>query len=208
MVLQCEPKPGDTAVVSAASGGVGQIAGQLARLKGARVVGIAGKPEKCRFVTEELGFDACVSHLSPTFAADLKAACPQGVDVYFENVGGGVFDAILPLFNDGARMTICGLIASYGDPDGADARAALMAKGEPTFTARHVTVRDLFVGDYVKDHHDAFLGQMGPWVASGQVKYLEDIREGLETIPAAFAEMLSGGNFGKMLVRVSDDPTL
>jgi len=208
MVLQCEPKPGDTAVVSAASGGVGQIAGQLARLKGCRVVGIAGKPEKCRFVTEDLGFDACVSHLSPTFAADLKAACPKGVDVYFENVGGQVFDAVLPLFNDGARMTICGLISSYGDPDGADARAALMARGEPIFAARHVTVRDLFVGDYVKDHHDEFLRQMSPWVASGQVKYREDIRQGLETIPAAFAEMLSGGNFGKMLVRVGDDPTL
>ncbi|THD57954.1 NADP-dependent oxidoreductase [Phenylobacterium sp.] len=208
MVLQCEPTPGDTAVVSAASGGVGQIAGQLARLKGARVVGIAGKPEKCRFVTEELGFDACVSHLSPTFAADLKAACPAGVDVYFENVGGAVFDAVLPLFNPGARMTICGLISSYGDPDGADARAALMAKGEPIFTDRRVTVRDLFVGDYVKDHHDEFLAQMGPWVAAGQVRYREDIRQGLETIPAAFAEMLSGGNFGKMLVQVGADPTL
>jgi NADPH-dependent curcumin reductase CurA len=208
MVLQCEPKSGETAVVSAASGGVGQIAGQLARLKGARVVGVAGKPEKCRFVTQDLGFDACVSHLSPTFAEDLKAACPSGVDVYFENVGGAVFDAVLPLFNEGARMTICGLISSYGDPDGADARAALMAKGEPVFTARHVTVRDLFVGDYVADHHDAFLAQMAPWVAAGQVKYREDIRQGLETIPAAFAEMLKGGNFGKMLVRVADDPTL
>src|SRR5258705_9781476 len=103
MILQCAPKPGETAVVSAASGGAGQLAGQLARLKGARVVGIAGKPEKGRFVPEELGFDACVSHLSPTFAEDLKAACPTGVDVYFENVGGAVFDAVLPLFNENAR---------------------------------------------------------------------------------------------------------
>jgi NADPH-dependent curcumin reductase CurA len=208
MILQCAPGPGETAVVSAASGGVGQIAGQLARLSGARVVGIAGKPEKRRFVTETLGFDACVSHLSPTFAADLAAAAPAGVDVYFENVGGAVFDAVLPLFNPGARMTICGLIASYGDAPGQDARAALMARGEATFKARGVTVTDLFVGDYVKDHHDEFLARMGPWVASGEVKYLEDIREGLETIPTAFAEMLSGGNFGKMLVRVSPDPTL
>src|SRR6185503_320606 len=123
MVLQCAPKPGETAVVSAASGGVGQIAGQLARLRGARVVGIAGAEKKCRFVTDELGFDACVSHLSPTFAADLKAACPAGIDVYFENVGGAVFDAVLPLFNKGARMTICGLIAHYGDGPGVDARA-------------------------------------------------------------------------------------
>jgi len=208
MILQCDPKAGETAVVSAASGGVGQIAGQLARLRGARVVGIAGAEKKCRFVTEELGFDACVSHLSPTFAADLKAACPSGVDVYFENVGGAVFEAVLPLFNAGARMTICGLIASYGDAEGADARAALMARGEPVFRRRGVTVRDLFVGDYVKDHQEQFLAEVAPHVASGEIKYLEDVREGLETIPAAFAEMLSGGNFGKMLVRVSKDPTL
>jgi NADPH-dependent curcumin reductase len=208
MVLLGDPKPSETAVVSAASGGVGQIAGQLARLKGARVVGIAGKPQKCRFVTEELGFDACVSHLSPTFAADLEAACPDGVDVYFENVGGQVFDAVLPLFNEGARMTICGLIASYGDAEGSDARAALMARGQPTFEARHVTVRDLFVGDYVKDHHAEMLAWVGPRVASGDIKYREDIRQGLDTIPAAFAEMLKGGNFGKMLVQVGEDPTV
>jgi NADPH-dependent curcumin reductase CurA len=208
MILMADPKPGETAVVSAASGGVGQIAGQLARLKGARVVGIAGRDEKCRFVIDELGFDACVSHLSPTFADDLKRACPSGVDVYFENVGGPVFDAVLPLFNDHARMTICGLIAHYGDAEGSDARSQLMARGEPTFRARGVTVRDLFVGDWVEAHHDAFLRDMAPWVADGKVRYLEDIREGLETIPAAFAELLKGGNFGKMLVRVGDDPTI
>jgi NADPH-dependent curcumin reductase len=203
MILQCDPKPGETVVVSAASGGVGQIAGQLAMLKGARVVGIAGRAEKCAYVTDELGFDACVSHLSPTFADDLRAACPAGVDVYFENVGGPVFAAVLPLFNRGARMTICGLIAHYGDVGG-DAGAAERAAAE----ARGVTVTNLFVGDYVEGHHDAFLADMVPWVAEGRVKYREDIREGLETIPAAFAEMLKGGNFGKMLVRVSDDPTL
>jgi NADPH-dependent curcumin reductase CurA len=207
MALQCDPGPGETAVVSAASGGVGQIAGQLARLAGARVVGVAGKPEKCRYVVEALGFDACVSHLSPTFAEDLKAACPAGVDVYFENVGGAVFDAVLPRFNEKARMTICGLIASYGDDEGSDARAALMARGEPVFQARHVTVRDLFVGDYVKDHHAEMLARLAPRVAAGEIRYREDIREGLDAIPAAFAEMLKGGNFGKMLVRVGEDPT-
>ncbi|HEX4197559.1 MAG TPA: NADP-dependent oxidoreductase [Caulobacteraceae bacterium] len=207
MVLQAAPRPGETAVVSAASGGVGQIAGQLARLKGARVVGIAGREAKCRFVVDELGFDACVSHLSPTFAEDLKAACPTGVDVYFENVGGAVFDAVLPLFNPGARMTICGLIAHYGDVGG-DARADLMSRGEAVFKARGVTVRDLFVGEFVEGHHDDFLRQMGPWVASGEVKYREDIRQGLENVPACFTEMLRGDNFGKMLVQVSEDPTL
>ena len=162
---------------------------------------------KCRFVVEELGFDACVSHLSPTLPEDLRAACPDGIDVYFENVGGAVFDAVLPLFNDGARMTICGLIASYGDTAG-DARAALMKRGEAIFKERGVTVRDLFVGDYVEGHHDAFLAEVAPQVASGAVKYREDIRQGIETVPTAFAEMLRGDNFGKMLVRVGDDPTL
>jgi NADPH-dependent curcumin reductase CurA len=208
MVLQAGPKRGETAVVSAASGGVGQIAGQLARLAGARVVGIAGREAKCRFVVEELGFDACVSHLSPTFPEDLKAACPAGVDVYFENVGGALFDAVLPLFNPGARMTICGLIAHYGDETGTDARAALMQRGDAIFKARGVRVQDLFVGDFVKDHEAEFLRQMGPWVASGEVKYREDIRQGLETVPACFAEMLRGDNFGKMLVQVAEDPTL
>ena len=208
MVLQCEPKAGETAVVSAASGGVGQIAGQLARLRGCRVVGIAGREEKCRYVVDELRYDACVSHLSPTFAEDLRAACPAGVDVYFENVGGAVFDAVLPLFNPGARMTICGLIAHYGDADGTDARADLMARGKPIFDARGVTVRGLFVGDYVEGHHDAFLREVAPSVASGEVKYREDIRQGLEAIPTCFAEMLRGDNFGKMVVQVGDDPTL
>jgi NADPH-dependent curcumin reductase CurA len=208
MILQGDPKAGETVVVSAASGGVGQIAGQLARLRGARVIGIAGKDAKCRFVTDELGFDACVSHLSPTFPADLRAACPSGIDVYFENVGGAAFDAVLPLFNAGARMSICGLIAHYGDETGGDARAALMKQGEAIFAERHVSVKDLFVGNFVKDHHDTFLAEMGPWVASGAVKYREDIRQGLESIPASFAEMLRGDNFGKMLVQVGTDPTL
>ena len=208
MALLADPQPGETAVVSAASGGVGQIAGQIARLRGARVVGIAGREEKRRFVVDELGFDACVSHLSPTFAEDLKAACPAGVDAYFENVGGAVFDAVLPLFNRNARMTICGLIAHYGEADVATARVALMQRGEAIFRERNVKVSDLFVGDYVAEHQDAFLQQMSAWVAAGEVRYREDIRHGFETIPAAFAEMMRGDNFGKTLVQVSDDPTL
>jgi NADPH-dependent curcumin reductase len=206
MVLMAEPKRGETAVVSAASGGVGQIAGQLAKARGARVVGIAGREQKCRYVTGTLGFDACVSHLSPTFADDLRAVCPAGIDVYFENVGGAVFDAVLPLFNTGARMTICGLIAHYGDEG--DPRATLMKRGESAFKDRSVTVRDLFVGDFVESHHDAFLREMVPLVASGAVKYREDIRQGIENVPACFSEMLRGDNFGKMLVQVGRDPTL
>ena len=205
MVLMGQPKRGETAVVSAASGGVGQIAGQLAKARGARVVGIAGREQKCRYVTGELHFDACVSHLSPTFADDLRAAIPSGIDVYFENVGGAVFDAVLPLFNAGARMTICGLIAHYGEAT--DARAALMKRGEKIFQERNVTLRDLFVGDFVASHHDSFLAEVAPLVASGAIKYREDIRLGLETVPSCFAEMLRGDNFGKMLVQVGSDPT-
>ncbi len=208
MILLAGPKPGETVVVSAASGGVGQIAGQLARLSGARVVGIAGRNEKCRYVIDVLGFDACVSHLSATFAADLRAACPAGVDVYFENVGGAVFAAVLPLFNAHARMTICGLIAHYGDEAGTDARAQLMQRGADIFAARNVAVRDLFVGDFVQSHQDEFLRYVAPLVASGAIKYREDIRQGIENVPACFAEMLRGDNFGKMQVQVAPDPTL
>lgn len=207
LVVMAEPKPGETVVVSAASGGVGQIVGQLARAKGARVVGIAGRDAKCRYVVDELGFDACVSHLSANLGADLKAACPDGIDVYFENVGGPVFDAVLPLFARGARMTICGLIAHYGDAPGADARKALMERGAPIFAARGVTVRDLFVGDYAATHYDQFLAEVAPLVKSGEIKYREDIRQGIETVPACFSEMLRGDNFGKMLVQVGEDTT-
>lgn len=208
MTLQGAPGASDSVVVSAASGGVGQIAGQLARLAGARVVGIAGKPDKLAYVVEELGFDACVSHLSPTLAADLAAACPAGVDVYFENVGGAVFEAVLPLLNPGARVTLCGVIAQYHDGAEQAGKAALAQRLAPVSRHRGVIVHDLFVGDFVADHQDRFLRQMGAWVASGQVRYREDIRQGFEALPAVFGEMMRGANFGKTLVLLSADPTL
>ena len=208
MVLLGEVKAGETAIVTAASGGVGQIAGQLARLRGARVVGIAGREEKRRYVAEELGFDACVSHLSPTFAQDLAAACPAGADVYFENVGGAVFDASAPLFNRGARLVLCGLIAHYGEDEATGGKTAWMARAQGRLAERGATVRELFVGEFVAGHQDAFLRDMAGWVGAGQVKYREDIRQGLESAPAAFAEMMRGGNFGKTLIQVSEDPTL
>jgi hypothetical protein len=139
--------------------------------------------------------------------ADLAAACPDGIDVYFENVGGAVFEAVLPLFNPGARMTICGLIAHYGDDEGSDSRAALMARAAPVIKERGVVVKNLFVGDFAANHHDEMLAYVAPLVKAGKIKYREDIRQGLETIPTAFAEMLRGDNFGKMLVKVGDDPT-
>ena len=204
LMLQCAPRAGETVVVSAAAGGVGQIVGQLAKLAGCRVVGIAGREAKCRYVVDELGFDACVSHLSPSFVADLKAACPTGIDVYFENVGGAVFAAVLPLFNAGARMTICGIIAHYGDATPADAIAAERHAAE----ARGVTVHNLFVGDFVESWHDRFLADVAPQVAAGRIRYREDIREGFMAIPSSFAEMLKGDAFGKTMVRISPDPTL
>lgn len=201
--VQCEPRPGETVVVSAASGGVGQAAGQIARLKGCRVVGIAGRQEKCDFVVDELGFDACVFHLSPTYTDDLRAVCPDGIDVYFENVGGKVFEGVLPLLNRGARISVCGLISQYGNTDGGDPFAAWQATGVRFFEKNAVTVHRLFVGNYVASHQQQFLDEMSQWVRDGLVKYREDVWEGLDQAPRAFSAMLKGDNFGKTLVRVA-----
>jgi NADPH-dependent curcumin reductase len=201
--LQCAPRPGETVVISAASGGVGQAAGQIARILGCRVVGVAGRAEKCAFVVDELGFDACVSHTSPTFEDDLRQACPDGVDIYFENVGGKVFHGVLPLLRRDARITLCGLISQYGNTDGGDAFAAWSAAGAPYFEKNAVTVHRLFVGNFVASHQQQFLDEMSQWVRDGLVKYREDVWEGLERAPEAFAAMLRGDNFGKTLVRVA-----
>ena len=145
MYVQCNPQAGETVVVSAASGGVGQVAGQIAKILGCRVVGIAGIQEKCDFVTEVLGFDACVSHRSENLADDLRAACPEGIDAYFENVGGKVFEAVLPLLNRQSRISQCGLIAQYSDNVMDEARDLWMALGQPTFERQEVQVHNLTV---------------------------------------------------------------
>ena len=206
LYVQCAPRAGETVVISAASGGVGQVAGQLAKLRGCRVVGIAGRAEKCAYVKDELGFDECVSHLDPDFADCLRAACPEGVDVYFENVGGRVFETVLGLFNSGARITLCGLASQYGAM-GEDIIQSWKAAGEKTFSERNMKVHPLFVGDYVASHQDQFLAEMAGWLQDGRIRYREDIHEGLETAPRAFQSMLAGGTFGKTLVRVSPDPS-
>lgn len=203
MILQGDPKAGETAVVSAASGGVGQIAGQLARLRGARVVGIAGREDKCRFVVDELGFDACVSHLGPTFASDLRAACPDGVDVYFENVGGAVFDAVLPLLNVAARVPVCGLIAHYNAsalPPGPD-RLPLLAS---TLLAKRIRMQGFIILDHYASGYAAFLKEMGAWVEAGKVMLREDIVDDLEQAPRAFIGLLEGENFGKLVIKVAE----
>jgi len=207
MLLQCDPTAGETVVVSAAAGGVGQIAGQLARLRGCRVVGVAGPAEKCRYVVDELGFDACVSYRAPTFANDLATACPDGVDAYFENVGGAVFDAVAAHLNHKARISLCGVMAALSDGTRADPKGALLRRAKSILESRAVVVHDLFVGDFVAGHERTFLHEMSAWVASGAIKYREDIRQGLEQAPAAFVAMMRGGAFGKTLVQVSEDPT-
>ena len=208
MALQCQPQAGETVVVSAASGGVGQIAGQIAKILGCRVVGIAGAKEKCDFVTGTLGFDACVSHKSPALADELRAACPAGIDAYFENVGGQVFAAVLPCLNQRARISLCGLVSQYSSPTAGDAHDAWMAQGAPVFERQRVQVHRLHVRDFVQEHQAGFLEQMAGWIREGRVKYKEDLWPGLAQAPKAFRAMLEGGNFGKTLVGVGDDPTL
>lgn len=206
LYVQCAPQAGETVVISAASGGVGQVAGQLAKLRGCRVVGIAGRAEKCAYVKDVLGFDACISHLEADFPDRLRAACPQGVDVYFENVGGRVFEAVLGLFNHEARITLCGLASQYG-ASGEDIMQTWRDTGASIFSERNVKIHPLFVGDYVASHQDQFLADMAGWLRDGHIQYKEDIHEGLEAAPHAFRSMLAGGTFGKTLVRVSPDPS-
>ena len=206
LIVQCQPRPGETVVVSAASGGVGQVVAQLGRIYGCRVVAIAGSEEKVRFLNE-LGVDAAVSHRSDNFAAELAAACPDGCDVYFENVGGQVFDAVLPLLNQHGRISLCGLVSQYGNQDGLDPRDQWRKKGEQVFTRQQVQVHDLFVGNYVADYQETFLDEVGEYVRSGRLTYREDLRPGLEQAPEVSAQMLKGDNFGKTLIGVSQDPT-
>lgn len=204
LYVQCAPRAGETVVVSAASGGVGQIVGQLAKLRGCRTVGIAGRAEKCAYVRDELGFGDCVSHLAPDFAQQLQAACPDGIDVYFENVGGAVFEAVLSLLNQYARVTLCGLASQYG-ATGVDIMEAWRQTGAPVFGARNVAVHPLFVGDFVASHQDRFLSEMASWMKAGHIRYREDIWPGLPSAPRAFRSMLAGDTFGKTIVRVSEE---
>jgi NADPH-dependent curcumin reductase len=191
-----QPKPGETVAVAAASGAVGSVVGQIAKIKGCRAVGIAGGPEKCRFVVQELGFDACVDHHAPDFARQLQAACPAGIDVYFENVGGAVQQAVWPLLNDFARIPVCGLIAQYN--------AATPMPGPDMFSVlrKRLSLRGFIVWDFATKQAD-FLRDAGEWVRSGRLKYREDVVEGLENAPAAFLGLLQGKNFGKLLIKVA-----
>ncbi|WP_203338654.1 NADP-dependent oxidoreductase [Nocardioides limicola] len=200
-----KPKAGETVVVAAAAGPVGSAVGQIAKIKGARAVGIAGGPEKCRVLTEELGFDVAVDHRSPTFVTDLAAATPDGIDVYFENVGGPVFDAVVRRLNRFARIPVCGLVADYNateQPTGIDQRPGFMRR----VLTLSLTVRGFIQDEFVPTHHHDFRREMGEWVRDGSVRYREDVVEGLEQAPAAFRGLLRGQNLGKLLVQVGELP--
>lgn len=195
-----KPKPGETVVVSAASGPVGTVVGQTAKTEGCHVVGVAGGPEKCRFVVEELGFDACVDYKAGNLEADLKAACPDGIDIYFENVGGAVTRAVAPLLNPGARVPICGYVSAYNAKD--------MTEVETPFHVLKaldpVPEHRFFLVTEWQDRHQEITGILASRVASGQLKYRETVADGLENAVEAFKGMLKGRNFGKQLVRVSE----
>jgi NADPH-dependent curcumin reductase len=196
-----QPKPGETVVVAAASGPVGSLVGQLAKLAGARAVGIAGGPEKCAYVRDQLGFDAVIDHRSEGLAKKLAESCPSGIDVYFENVGGPIWQAVLPLLNRFARVPMCGLIAHY---NGANATGQdLLPATILAILRRSLLLRGYINTEFVDEHYDSFLREIGSRVRSGDIRYREDIVDGLEKAPEAFIGMLAGRNFGKALVRLS-----
>lgn len=199
-----QPKAGETLVVAAATGPVGATVGQIGKLKGCRVVGIAGGPEKCRHAVEVLGFDLCIDHRAEDFAEQLASACPAGIDVYYENVGGKVFDAVLPLLNTSARVPVCGLVSGYNAtdlPDGPDRLPLLMG----TLLKKRIRMQGFIIGQDYGHRIGEFQEEMGRWVQEGKIKYREQIIDGLENAPAALIGLLKGENFGKVVIRLAND---
>ena len=198
-----QPKAGETLVVAGASGPVGATVGQIGKILGLRVVGIAGGPQKCAHVVDTLGFDACIDYKAEGFPKALKAAVPDGIDIYYENVGGAVFDAVLPLLNPSARIPVCGLISQYNAtslPDGPDRMNLLLG----TILRKRMTVRGFIVFDDFGHLYPEFAKQMGDWVSQGKIKYREEVITGLEQAPAAFVGLLRGEAFGKRVVKLND----
>lgn len=189
------PKAGETVLVSAASGAVGSAVGQLARLKGCRAVGIAGGAEKCAYVVNELGFDACVDYKAGNLAADLAAAAPDGIDALFENVGGAGFDAALPLMNAFGRIALCGLIAGYNGDD-------LAVRNLRYLLTSRLSLQGFIVTEHMERWPEG-LRELAGYVGSGKLKYRESVAQGLAAAPEAFIGLLSGRNFGKQLVRLT-----
>jgi NADPH2:quinone reductase len=205
LTLLGHPMPGETVVVAAATGPVGATVGQVAKALGARAVGIAGGPKKTAALLDEFGFDAAVDHKAPDFKEQLKAAVPDGIDVYFENVGGPVARAVVPLMNLYGRMPVCGLISQYNGAEASDKDHL------PAFMnailVKSLTVRGFIQSEFTERHREQFQAEMGPWVRDGVVKYREEIIDGLEIAPAAFIGLLRGENFGKRIIRVAEEQT-
>jgi len=191
----CQPKEGETVVVSAASGAVGSVVGQIAKLKGARAVGIAGGKAKCDYVVNELGFDACIDYKAGRLNDDLRAAAPKGVDCYFENVGGEILDAVLKQMNAFSRIAVCGLISQY------NATEAYGVKTFQSILTNRIKVQGFIVSDRMELWAKA-LPELVGWVAGGRIKYRETVAQGLENAPRAFIGLLKGENFGKQLVKL------
>ncbi|MGR5557559.1 NADP-dependent oxidoreductase [Vibrio fortis] len=197
-----QPKEGDTLVVAAATGPVGATVGQIGKLKGCRVIGVAGGEEKCRHAKEVLGFDECIDHKAKDFAEQLAAACDKGIDVYFENVGGKVFDAVMPLLNTGARIPVCGLISQYNAtslPDGPDRMSALMGM----LLVKRIKMQGFIIFDDYAHRYNEFATQMAEWLAQGKIQYKEQVVEGFENTPRAFMGLLKGENFGKLVIKTN-----
>ncbi|MGX8220181.1 NADP-dependent oxidoreductase [Psychrobacter celer] len=198
-----KPQKGETLVVAAATGPVGATVGQVGNQYGLRTVGIAGGADKCDFAVRELGFDVCIDHKADDFAEQLKNACPDGIDIYYENVGGKVFDAVMPLLNAHARIPVCGLVSQYNVtdlPEGKDRLGMLMG----LILRQRLTVKGFIIFEEYGDHFPEFLETMGKWVESGAVKTKEHITDGLNNAPDAFVKMLNGENFGKTVIKVAD----
>jgi NADPH-dependent curcumin reductase CurA len=194
------PQAGDTLVVNAASGAVGSVVGQVAKIGGCRVVGIAGSEEKCEFITRELGFDVAINHRTTSdMGAAMREACPDGIDCYFDNVGGPISDAAFENMALGARVGICGQIAQYNDTD-----QAMGPRNLRHFLVKRSTMRGLLVSDW-RDRYEVGRARLTRWVQEGRIKYREDVVEGLENAPSAFAGLMEGKNFGKQLVRIGQD---
>jgi NADPH-dependent curcumin reductase CurA len=197
-----QPRKGETVVVAAATGAVGSMVGQLARHAGARVVGIAGGPEKCAHAVDALGFDACIDRHDPQLPAKLAAVCPRGIDVYFENVGGAVLQAVLPLLNIGARVPVCGFIAHYNEasaPAGGDHLPALLA----AVLQKRVRLQGFIILDHYGERFEAFQARMRALVGEGAIRIDEEVVAGLENAPRAFIDMLRGRHLGKVVVAVA-----
>ncbi|HEY9030896.1 MAG TPA: NADP-dependent oxidoreductase [Kangiella sp.] len=198
-----QPKKGETVVVAAATGPVGATVGQVAKIKGCKAIGVAGGEEKCRFAVETLGFDACIDHKADDFAEQLAKACSDGIDVYYENVGGKVFDAVLPLLNTKARIPLCGLVSQYNAtelPSGPDRMGMLMG----TLLVKRIKMQGFIIFDDYGDRYPEFAQDMGQWLKEGKIHYREQMVEGLDKAPQAFMGMLEGKNFGKLVVKVNE----